>query len=341
MTGMERIEAALRFDAASEPPVIPQVFGFTAKMWGVPLDDYVRSGDVLARCQLKTQAHFGYDAVFGVMDVGVETEAVGSVLSYCADRYPTVASYAITEPSDVNHLSVPDPCRAGRMPEILHALDIMRSEVNDKVSVVGLVLGPLTLTMQLMGMERALYLAIDAPDQFMQVLVFAAEVITLFGKAQLGAGAHQMMIFDPVSSPAVVPAHFFREFELPLITRVFAEFKKAGSFANWLHIAGPVASILPYYGSTGAQIVNLDYQVEPAVALRQLSGICVNGNLKSSAFIFSSPEEIADASLRLLEAFQHRGGFILSSGCEIPPESRPENVAALVTAAKNRGRSHA
>ena len=341
MTGMERIKAALQFDAVSETPVIPQVFGFTAKMCGVPLDNYVRNGDTLARCQLKTQERFGYDAVFGFMDVNVETEAVGSSLSYRADHYPTVASYAITKSSDLNNLSFPDPSRAGRMPEILQALNIMRREVNDDVLVIGLVLGPLTLTTQLLGMERALYLAIDAPDDFMKVLTFAAEVITRFGKAQLRAGAHLMMIFDPVSSPAVVPPHFFREFELPFITSAFAEFKQEGSFANWLHIAGPVAPILPYYGSAGVEIANLDYQVEPAAARRQLSRICVNGNLKSSAFIFSSPEEIHDASLRLLEDFQDRGGFILSSGCEIPPESRPENVEALVTAVRNRGRFNA
>lgn len=341
MTAMERIEAALRFDAASETPVIPQVFGFTAIMCGVPLLDYVRSGDTLARCQLKTQERFGYDAVFGVMDVSVETEAVGSSLSYRADRYPTVASHVLTDPSGLNHLSLPDPCRAGRMPEILRALSIMRREVNDDVPVVGLVLGPLTLATQLMGMERALYLAIDAPDEFMKVLAFAAEVITDFGKAQLGAGAHLMMIFDPVSSPSVVPPYFFREFELPLLTRAFTEFKREGSLANWLHIAGPVEPILPYYGPAGAEIVNLDYQVAPAVALRQLPRICVNGNLKSAAFVGSSPEEIHDASLRFREAFQDRGGFILSSGCEIPPESRPENVAALVAAARNRGRLNA
>ena len=221
MTGMERMEAALRFDAASETPVIPQVFGFTAKMCGVPLDDYVRSGETLARCQLKAQERFGYDAVFGVMDVSVETEAVGSSLTYRADQYPTVASHAVTRASDLTHLSLPDPGRAGRMPEILRALDIMRREVKDDLLVVGSVLGPLTLTSQLMGMEKALYLAIDAPDEFMKILAFAADVVTIFGKAQLRAGAHLTMIFDPASSPAVVPAHFFREFELPMITRAF------------------------------------------------------------------------------------------------------------------------
>jgi uroporphyrinogen decarboxylase len=341
MTGMQRVKAALAFDALRGTPVIPQVFGFTAKMCGVPLADYLKSGDTVARCQLKARQRLGYDAVFGVMDVSVETEAVGSALCYRADHYPSVASYALTKASDLDRLSLPDPDRAGRMPEILRALGIMRGEVADDLPVIGLVLGPLTLATQLMGMEKALYLAIDAPDEFLKILDFASEVITLFGKAQLRAGAHLIMIFDPISSPAVVPAHFFREFELPLITRAFAEFKKEGSLANWLHIAGPVQPILPYYGSAGVEIVNLDYQVEPVAARRELPRTCLNGNLKSAAFIFSSPEEIQDASRRLLDAFSDQGGFILSSGCEIPPESRPENVQALVTAARSRGRCHA
>ena len=31
-------------------------------------------------------------------------------------------------------------------------------------------------------------------------------------------------------------------------------------------------------------------------------------------------------------AFRERSGFILSSGCEIPPESAPANIAALIAA---------
>ena len=44
------------------------------------------------------------------------------------------------------------------------------------------------------------------------------------------------------------------------------------------------------------------------------------------------PAEIEAEAASLLRAFRNRRGFILSSGCEIPPEARPENVAALVQA---------
>jgi len=49
-----------------------------------------------------------------------------------------------------------------------------------------------------------------------------------------------------------------------------------------------------------------------------------------------SPADIEAEALDLLRFFRGRGGFILSPGCEIPPESMPENVAALVNAARAR-----
>src|SRR6266496_861253 len=113
MNSLERIAAAVRFQKADRPPVIAQVFGHAATLAGVTVDDYVRDGETLARCQLSAWKYYGYDALFSVMDVSVETEAVGSVLKYRKDRYPEVGRYALTPQSDWSVLSPPDPQKAG------------------------------------------------------------------------------------------------------------------------------------------------------------------------------------------------------------------------------------
>jgi uroporphyrinogen decarboxylase len=221
------------------------------------------------------------------------------------------------------------------MPEMLKALGILRRELGDEVPVVGCVLGPFTLATQLLGLETALYLAIDDSPQLERLMDFATEIIIRFGLAQLWAGAHLPLVFDPSASPAVVPPKFFREFALPRLQRVFQAFSGAGAAANWLHIAGPSGAILPYYRKAGVDIANFDYAVSAAEARSQLPTTCLNGNIKSVAFIEGSPADIEAESVNLLRAFRDRGGFILSSGCEIPPESVPENVAALVTTARS------
>jgi uroporphyrinogen decarboxylase len=336
MNSLERIRMALNFEKPDRMPVIAQVFGHAAVLAGVSLRDYVRDGELLARCQIQALQNYGYDTVFALMDTSVETEAVGSILTYPRDQYPYAKSYALSDAENLEALSVPDPQQAGRMPELLKAARILRQEVGDDVLVVGCVSGPMTVAVQLLGLETALYLAIDYPERFASLLDFAAEVAIRFATAQIEAGAHLPIVFDPCASPAVVPPQFFREFELPRLQKVFTAFKEAGAAANWLHIAGPVVPILPHYPQCGVDIANFDYCVSALEAQQALPHTCLDGNITPLSFVEATPEAIAEASCRLLEAFASRGGFILSSGCEIPPEAKLENVAAMVSAARGR-----
>ena len=336
MNSLERVSAAVNFRQTDRVPVIAQVFGHAAMLAGVPLDDYVRDGETLAKCQLKALKHYGYDAVFSVMDVSVETEAAGSVLRYPKDNYPVVEKYAFSTDGDWDGCSIPDPLKDGRMPEMLKALGILRRETGGETLVVGCVMGPFTLTTQLLGMENALYLAVDDAPRLERLMDFATETIIRFGKAQLEAGAHLPIVFNPSASPAVIPPQFFREFELPRLGRIFKAFAESGSLANWLHIAGPVGPILPYYNTAGVTIANFDYCISPETAMEGLPAVCVDGNIKPVTFVDGTPGDIESDAVNLLGAFKKRGGFILSSGCEIPPESRPENIAAMVDAVRAR-----
>jgi uroporphyrinogen decarboxylase len=266
------------------------------------------------------------------MDVCVETEATGSHVRYQAGFYPTVTHPVLADRTTLP--PVPDPGKSGRMPELLKAVAILRGEVGDDVLVTGCVVGPMTLTTQLLGMEKALYLAADAPEAFERILDYATAVVRTFGRAQIDAGAHLALVFDPSASPEVVPPQFFREFLLPRLTQLGTAFTAAGALANWLHIAGRTEAILPSYSQAGFAIANFDYCVSPTAAMAALPHTCLDGNIKPVAFVEAAPEEIAATSRVLLDAFAHRGGFILSSGCEIPPEARPENVAAMVTAVR-------
>jgi uroporphyrinogen decarboxylase len=260
MNSLERITAAVAFQDTDRPPVIAQVFGHAATLAGVALYDYVRDGETLARCQLTALERYGYDAVFSVMDVNVETEAVGSALRYRENQYPVIERYALSWKGDWN-LSIPDPQHAGRMPEMLKALRILRRKLGNDVLVVGCVLGPFTLATQLLGIETALYTAIDEPSRLEDAMDFATDVSIRFGLAQLQAGAHLPIVFNPSASPAVIPPKFFREFELPRLKKVFRAFAGAGAVANWLHIAGPIKPIMSYYPKAGVNMANFDYCV--------------------------------------------------------------------------------
>jgi len=332
---VERIRRTVAFERCDRPPVVAQVFAHAAVASGRTVDDYLSSAAIAADCQIAAQARYGYDAVFAVLDLTLEAEALGGEVQSRPGLYPAIRRAPCAPDADFARLAVLDPGTAGRMPMVLEMARALRHAGCGGAAVVGLVQGPMTLAVQLVGMEQTLCLAADDPDRFVQLLEYAAAVSKAFGLAQLAAGAHLVMVFDPAACPEVVPPGLFREMIAPPLAELFAAFARAGAMANWLHIAGQTAAILPWYAALGAHIGNFDYCVDPEPLLRALGGsrLCLDGNVKSLAFVVAEPAEVERDTERLLRTFDRRGGFIVSSGCEIPPEAREANVAAMVRTA--------
>ncbi len=109
MNSIERIMRVINFKTPDRVPVILQVFGHAAIISKIKLHDYIRDGELLARSQINALKRYEYDAVFALMDVFVESEAIGSVLEYRRDQYAVCKKYALSENCDPDLLSIPDP----------------------------------------------------------------------------------------------------------------------------------------------------------------------------------------------------------------------------------------
>jgi uroporphyrinogen decarboxylase len=332
MRAVERIRRTVRFEPCDRAPVIAQLFGHAALACGRSLDAYLSSGAVAADCQLAALAHYRHDAVFAVLDLTLEAEALGADLQRRPGLYPAVLRHPLAPDADFRHLRVPDPRADGRLPAVLEMAGRLRARCGDDALVVGLAQGPSTLAVQFLGMEGALMLAADDPGRFGELLDFCAAVTRSFGEAQLAAGAHLVLVFEPAACPEVVPPGLFRELVGPRLAAVFAAFRQAGALGNWLHVAGRSGAILPQYAALGADLGCFDYCVEPDKLVGALAGapLALVGNVRPLSFVTDGEAEIEAAASALLARFERRGGFVLSSGCEIPPEAKEANVAALV-----------
>lgn len=335
MNSLERVRQTLNLGPADRPPVLPQIYGYTAGLAGVPLRDYVTDGATIARCQLQALAELDHDGVFAVSDNSIEAEALGCRVEFPAGAYPYIRERCLDGPSHLDRLRVPDPEKDGRMPEILKACRLLRDAVGRERVVIGNALGPVTVAGQAMGLEHLLYLIADDPDGLRAVLDLAAQVTVAYARAQLRAGAHVTVLYEPSASPAVIPRPVFERFARPVLHKTLAELRDSGTFCRWLHIAGPTQSILSMYPEMGVDLASFDYQVPVTAALALLPNTCLIGNLKPYLFVSGSAPEVERQARDLLGAAVDRGGLILSSGCEIPPEAGPENIRAMVRAARD------
>jgi len=63
--------------------------------------------------------------------------------------------------------------------------------------------------------------------------------------------------------------------------------------------------------------------------------MCIMGDVPASLTALGTPEEVHEYSTKLLKEIGP-SGFILSSGCDIPFNAKPENVAAMIAAATDK-----
>ncbi len=332
MNSYERVLNSLKKRQTDRVPVVPEVFGVTAKAPGYSINEYVTDASKLAESQLQARRLIGHDMVFAFADLSVESEAIGCELVYKEKAYPVVRKPLIENLKDIHTLDQPDPKKDGRMPVVIEAATRLRDVVADTCIVAACVMGPMSIAGQLLGIEHLLYLLVDNPGAVEKVLDFTEEVTRRYGNALLQAGAHCHIVFDPVASPMVVPHEIFARLEVPRLKRLFGEFKQKGSLVSWLSIAGNTKKILPYYRDADVELATVDYTVSLSDAFDLLGDVAVNGNLRPFSFVSSSPDMVKADAIRCLTQRGKRKNFLLGSGCEVPIEAELDNIKPLLEA---------
>jgi len=58
--------------------------------------------------------------------------------------------------------------------------------------------------------------------------------------------------------------------------------------------------------------------------------MCISGDVPASLLALGSVSEVDEYCHRLIEEVGKGGGFILTAGCEVAPNAKPENVKAMM-----------
>ena len=89
----------------------------------------------------------------------------------------------------------------------------------------------------------------------------------------------------------------------------------------------------------GKCIANLDGNSDIVEAKRMLGDVmCIMGDIPATLLKLGEPDEVRDYCRRLIDEVGAGGGFILSSGCDVPIDARPENVKAMIQSVHDHGR---
>ncbi|MBN1873724.1 MAG: uroporphyrinogen decarboxylase family protein [Anaerolineae bacterium] len=344
MNSIERTLAVIEHRKPDRLPVDLHNFQPAAAMLGLPLQKVFKDGDLLAESQLAAWREFGHDVLILESGTSSSAEACGVEVIYRDDAAPVATKPVLERLEDVDKLELRDPWTTFPWSEILKATQIVVREIGNKAFIIGRGdQGPFSLALMLRGYENFMIdIAMDKkPDLIDQLLDYCCKTATRFAMAQLEAGAHATSIGESPSGPDVLSPRHYHKWAFPHQKRMIDAFKAQGKLIAH-HICGNTVPILEDFIATGAQITEIDHKTDLAKAAVAAQGkTTILGPIDTHLLAFGTPAEV-DTACREAIAIMRAGkdfhtGFILGPGCALDANTPPDNIRALVEAAKKYG----
>jgi uroporphyrinogen decarboxylase len=315
-------------------PCVPLVLNHAARVIGVPVRVYATDGDVMGRAHVAAWRRYGQDLITIFTDTAVLAEAMGTELYFPEDDVARFKAPAVARPEDAPGLRPVDARRAGRLPALLHAVRHCVSEVGDEVFVSCCYPAPFSTAAALRGtamFARDLYKNRDMAHELLRKSLQLAED---FAQAVVEAGGIPVLV-DPVASGSVISRQAFEEYALPYIAKTLDRIRSLGA-PPILHICGRTSAIIDLMAQSGAVALSID-QIELQEAKEKVGDkVCLMGNIRpAETLLQGTPDAVRAEARKCLEDCKGSpGGFILASGCEVPIETPPANLMALMDVAR-------
>jgi uroporphyrinogen decarboxylase len=293
---------------------------------GGQVGDIVISSAAQCAAVLALYERFKPKIVLTAMDLSAEAEAFGCEIRMQAGEIPTVIGRRVTTLAEIEELALPSPgaARTRVHLETVRAL----SRAVDGVPVLGGMIGPFSLAARIFGVSEALAATMLEPEMIEALLQRVTRFLIEYALAFRADGAQGVLVAEPAAG--LLSPDGVRAFSAPFVNEIIAAVQNEG-FAVVLHNCGATLAHLPATLESGAEIYHFGAPMDLPQALAFVDGeVVLCGNLDPTAvFHDGTPEDVRAETLRLLESVGENPAFVVSSGCDLPPGTPLENVAAF------------
>jgi hypothetical protein len=377
MSSYERIEAAIALRKPDRVPVVPIIDMFAARYGGITQHEMFfnieradlslrRTMDDLGRVDGFNLSYGGMGALLGFLIPspprlpgvdGVPDDAVWQfderpimeppeyrdIVEHGAVRW-TLAKLRETHPRMRG--------TAGLARELGKVISAMRNINRSEKAWRGKDVEPLVGANLVFTPMEWMSLMLRSFDGFMLDLFRCPDDIRAAGRALSGplrtigmagvklSGIRRVFMGGTRTSASCLSPRQFEELALPEWQET-CEYFVARGITPLLHFDSEWTPFFPYLKNLPARrcILNLDGTSDIFKAKEVLGDhMCIMGDVPATLFKLGDPEEVGAYCERLIREVGADGGFILSSGCTVPLDAKPENVKAMIESVTKHGR---
>jgi len=330
VNGKKLLLQAMRNQPTPRPAWVPFVGVHGAKIIGATAQAYFRSADLIVKGLTKACELYRPDGLPVVFDLQLEAEVLGCQLRWADETPPAVTSHPLSGGTALADLPAFDTGKR-RYPVVGQAMDMLKQRFGRRVALYGLITGPFTLALHLMGTNIFLEMFND-PHQVKRVVEFCAGVGCRAVDFYIDRGADVVAVVDPMTSQ-ISPNHF-SEFVTDQVNHLFDHIRGRGALSS-LFVCGNATRNLENMCRSRCDNVSVDENIDLARLgeLARGNGKSFGGNLKLTTVLLLGDHAAARRdAIRCIDVGQNQG-FILAPGCDLPyatPERNLQAVAEMV-----------
>lgn len=270
-------------------------------------------------------------ASVSMMDLSVEAEAFGSEVKTSEYEVPTVTGALVTSMEDVEALRIPEVGEK-RTGLYIEAIGKACELITDRPVFAG-VIGPFSLAGRLMDVTEALVNCYIEPDMVKATMEKATEFLINYINAYKKVGANGVMMAEPLTG--LLSPDLAAEFSEPYVKRIVEAVQDDDFIVIYHNCGDNTIDMIDSILRVGAAAYHFGNSISMAEMMKKIpSDIVAMGNIDpANQFCNGTPESIREVTLSLMEELCDKyPNFVISSGCDIPPLSKWENIHAYFDA---------
>lgn len=325
MTGKEYITGSFGLIENDRPAWLPFVGCHGAFLTGETADVYLSNAESVVKGLDAAIEKYSPDGLPVTFDLQLEAEALGCRLLFSPSNPPAVISHPLEEGISLNDLKIPG-IEDGRIGEMIKAAEILCTKYPD-IAFFGLVTGPFTLALHLMGTEifTAMY---EDPEKARSVIAFCSEVAKKMSELYISAGCTVVAIVDPMTSQ--IDPGSFGTFVSEPVSEIFSFIREKNGLSSFF-VCGQAEHNLELMAACRPDNISVDENISLKTVkdIALSNGISFGGNLKLTTTLLLGSSE--DSERDALDCILTGGnkGFVLAPGCDLPMNTPVENLVAV------------
>ena len=268
---------------------------------------------------------FPVDAAILFADILLPLAPIGASFEFAAGEGPVIHE-PIRDRAAIERLRpfVPEE----GLPHVLQAIRLLRRELDGKTPLIGFAGAPFTLASYLIEGGKSSHFAkvkrfmYSEPELFALLLGKLAEVVRVYLRAQVEAGAQAIQLFDSWAG-ALTPEDY-REHVLIHTRHILADIQTTG--VPVIHFGVDTNALLEAQKEAGGTVIGVDWRTPLDQARKRLGNdVAVQGNL--DPILLQAPLDVLGRRVDdVLHKAGHTSGHIFNLGHGILPETPPDAV---------------